>query len=89
MRHSPLNAALGAVRNFLVQISNFSLAICSSFSAIWLYLLKFLNHSTRKTCQSLRIASFSFVVGLLLVSWAQIASSTSVVEMGLLAEIPH
>ncbi|MDF5058580.1 hypothetical protein ACXITW_23390, partial [Vibrio parahaemolyticus] len=44
LRYSPLNWALGAVRNFLVQISNFSLAICSSFSAIWLYLLKFLNH---------------------------------------------
>ncbi|QDG84980.1 hypothetical protein FKM99_15620 [Vibrio parahaemolyticus] len=44
-RRSHLNAALGAVRNFLVQISNFSLAICSSFSAIWLCLLKFFNHS--------------------------------------------
>ncbi len=31
---APLNAALGAVRNFLVQISNFSLTICSGFSAI-------------------------------------------------------
>ncbi|EGQ9833496.1 DUF3265 domain-containing protein [Vibrio vulnificus] len=50
LRCSRLNAALGAVINFLVQISNFSLAICSSFSAIWLYLLKFLNHLTRKTC---------------------------------------
>ncbi|WP_433916075.1 hypothetical protein [Vibrio vulnificus] len=30
-RHSPLNAALGAVRNFLVQIFSFSLAICSGF----------------------------------------------------------
>ncbi len=83
----PLNAALGAVRNFLVQISNFSLAICSSFSAIWLYFLKFLNHSTRKTCQSLRVASFSFLVCLLLVSLAQIASILPVFEMGLLAEI--
>ncbi len=89
MRRSHLNRALGAVRNFLVQISSFSLAICYSFSAIWLRLLKFLNHSTRKTCQSLRVASLSFVVGLLLVSWAQIASSSSVVEMGLLAEISH
>ncbi len=86
---APLNAALGAVRNFLVQISNFSLAICSSFSAIWPYLPKFMNHSTRKTCQSLRVASFSFVAGLLLVSWVQIASSLSVVETGLLAEISH
>ncbi len=89
LRASHLSKALGAVRNFLVQISNFSLAICSSFSEIWLYLLKFLNYSTRKTCQSLRVASFSFVVGLLLVSWAQIVSSLSVVEMGLLAEISH
>ncbi|TOG06790.1 hypothetical protein CGJ08_24475 [Vibrio parahaemolyticus] len=60
MRCSPLNAALGAVRNFLVQISNFSSAICSSLSAIWLYLPKFLNHSTRKTCQVSRVASFCF-----------------------------
>ncbi len=30
----PLNASLGVVINFLVQISNFSLAICSGFSAI-------------------------------------------------------
>ncbi len=87
LRASPLNWALGAVRNFLVQISNFSLVICSSFSAIWLCLLKFLNHSTRKTCQSFRVASFSFVIGLLLVSWAQIAASLSVVETGLLVEI--
>ncbi|TOQ33317.1 hypothetical protein CGG98_24195 [Vibrio parahaemolyticus] len=84
---SHLNAALGAVRNSLVQISNFSLAICSGFSAIWLYLPKFLNHSTRKTCQSLRVASFIFVVGLLSVSLAQIASVLPVFEMRLLAEI--
>ena len=83
----PLNAALGAVRNFLVQISNFSLAICSGFSAIWLYLPKFLNHLTRKTCQSLRVASFSVVASLLLVSLAQIASILSVFETGLWAEI--
>ncbi len=89
MRASHLNKALGAVRNFLVHFSNFSLAICSSFSAIWLYLLKFMNHSTCKTCQSLQVASLSFVVGLLLVSLAQIASSLSVVETGLLAEILH
>ncbi|HHF3271861.1 TPA: hypothetical protein ACPJ2V_004654, partial [Vibrio diabolicus] len=74
---------------FLVQISNFSLAICSSISAILPYLPKFLNHSTCKTYQSLRVASFSFVIGLLLVSWVQIASSLSVVETGLLAEILH
>lgn len=86
LRASPLNKALGAVRNFLVQISNFSLAICSSFSAIWPYLHKFLNHSTRKTYQSLRVALLSFVVGLLLVSLAQIASSLSIVETDLLAE---
>ncbi len=85
----PLNAALGAVRNFLVQISNFSSAICADFSAIWSYLPNFMNHSTRKTCQSLRVTSFSFVVCLLLVSWVQIASSLSVVETGLLAEILH
>ncbi len=89
MRASHLNKALGAVRNFLVQVFNFSLAICSGFSAIWPYLPKFMNHSTRKTYQSLRVASFSFVIGLLLVSWAQIASSLSVVETGLLAEILH
>ncbi len=87
LRCSHLNRALGAVRNFLVQISNFSLAICSGFSAIWLYLPKFLNHSTRKTCQSLRVASFIFVVGLLSVSLAQIASVLPVFEMRLLAEI--
>ncbi|HHF0565175.1 TPA: hypothetical protein ACPHTW_004614, partial [Vibrio antiquarius] len=68
---------------------NFSLAICSSFSAIWPYLTKFLNHSICKTCQSLRVASFSFGVGLLLVSLAQITSSLSAVETGLLAEILH
>ncbi|KYX63711.1 hypothetical protein CGJ31_23305 [Vibrio parahaemolyticus] len=71
----------------MVQISNFSLAICSGFSAIWLYLPKFLNHSTRKTCQGLRIASLGFVAGLLLVSLAQIASILPVFEMGLLAGI--
>ncbi len=60
MRHSPLNAALGAVKKFLDLISSFSLAIRASFSAIWLYHLKFLNHSTRKTCQCSRIASFGF-----------------------------
>ncbi|HHG3393538.1 TPA: hypothetical protein ACPVY6_002845, partial [Vibrio parahaemolyticus] len=76
-----------AVRNFLVPISNFSLAICSSLSANWLYLPKFLNHSTRKTCQSLLVASFSFVASLLLVSLAQIASVLPVFEMRLLAEI--
>ncbi len=86
MRCSHLNRALGAVRNFLVQISNFSLAICSSFSEIWPYLLKFLNHLTRKTCQSLRVASLGFIAGLLLVSLAQIASRVSVVETDLLAE---
>ncbi|EOV1985219.1 TPA: hypothetical protein ACMDQL_004584 [Vibrio parahaemolyticus] len=86
-RRSHLNAALGAVINFLVQISNFSLAICSSFSAIWLYLLMFLNHLTRKICQSLRVSSFGFLVCLLLVSLAQIASILPVFEMGLLAEI--
>ncbi|MCF9126003.1 DUF3265 domain-containing protein [Vibrio parahaemolyticus] len=31
LRCSPLKRALGAVRNLLVQTSNFSLAICSSF----------------------------------------------------------
>ncbi len=87
LRASPLNWALGAVRNFLVQISNFSLAICSAFSAIWLYLAKFLNHSTRKTCQVARVASFGFLVGLLSVSLAQIASVLPVFEMRLLAEI--
>ncbi len=87
MRHSPLNAALGAVRNFLVQISNFSLAICSSFSAIWLCLLKFLNHSTCKTCQSLQVASLSFVASLLLVSLVQVASILSVFEIRFLAEM--
>ncbi len=86
LRCSHLNAALGAVTNFLVQISKFSLAICSSFSAIWPYLPKFLNHSTRKTCQGLRVASLSFVVGLLLVSLAQIVSILSVFETRLLAE---
>ncbi|KAB0317241.1 hypothetical protein F6W79_19910 [Vibrio diabolicus] len=30
-RRSHLNAALGAVRNFSVHFSNFSLAICSGF----------------------------------------------------------
>ncbi|KHD25016.1 hypothetical protein NM09_10255 [Vibrio caribbeanicus] len=85
-RCSPLNAALGAVRSFLVQISNFSLAICSSFSAIWLYLLKFLNHLTRKTCQSLRVASLAFVANLLLVPLAQIASILFVFETRLLAD---
>ncbi len=55
LRASHLNWALGAVRNFSVHFSNFSLAICSGFSAIWPYLPKFLNHSTRKTCQSLRV----------------------------------
>lgn len=87
LRYSRLNVALGAVRNFLVQISNFSLAICSGFSAIWFYLPKFLNHLTRKTCQSLLVASFSFVASLLLVSLAQIASVLPVFEMRLLAEI--
>ncbi len=86
MRCSPLNRALGAVRNFLVQITNFSLAICSNFSAIWLYLPKFLNLSTRKACQGLRVASLGFVAGLLSVSLAQIASRVSVVETDLLAE---
>ncbi|WP_274012249.1 hypothetical protein, partial [Vibrio parahaemolyticus] len=79
--------ALGAVRTFLVPISNFFLAICSVFSAIWLYLLKFLNHSTRKTCQSLQVALLGFVVDLLLVPLAQIASVLFVFEMRLLAEI--
>ncbi|EPN3982863.1 hypothetical protein ACTZ9J_004623, partial [Vibrio parahaemolyticus] len=74
---------------FLVQISNLSLAICSSFSAIWPYLPKFMNHSTRKTCQSLRVASFSVVASVLLVSLAQIASILSVFQTGLLAEISH
>ncbi|HHC6501905.1 TPA: hypothetical protein ACN36G_004402, partial [Vibrio parahaemolyticus] len=76
-----------AVRHFSVHFSNFSLAICSGFSAIWPYLPKFLNYSTRKTCQSLRVSSFSFVAGLLLVSLVQIALSVSVFETGLLAEI--
>ncbi|TOC20285.1 hypothetical protein CGJ89_24165 [Vibrio parahaemolyticus] len=71
----------------MVQISNFSLAICSGFSAIWLYLPKFLNHSTRKTCQSLWVASLVFWGGLLSVSLAQIASRVSVVETDLLADI--
>ncbi|TOL77913.1 hypothetical protein CGH89_24740, partial [Vibrio parahaemolyticus] len=57
------------------------------FSAIWLYLLKFLNHSTRKTCQSLRVASLGFVANLLLLPLAQIASILFVFETCLLAEI--
>ncbi len=88
LRASPLNWALGAVRNFLVQVSNFSLAICSGFSAIWPYLPKFMNHSTRKTCQSFRVALFSVVASLLLVSLAQIASILSVFETGLFTELP-
>ncbi|MCZ0749732.1 hypothetical protein, partial [Vibrio parahaemolyticus] len=79
--------ALGAVRNFLVPISNFSLAICSSLSANWLYLPKFLNHSTRKTCQSLWVASLGFWGGFLIVSLAQIALNLSVIETNLLAEV--
>ncbi len=86
-RCSPLNAALGAVRNFLAQIFNFSLAICPSLSAIWFYLPKFLNHSIRKTCQVSRVASFVFWGGLLPASLAQIVSSLFVVEAGVLAEI--
>ncbi|WP_309303769.1 hypothetical protein, partial [Vibrio parahaemolyticus] len=89
LRASPLNWALGSVRNFLVQISNFSLAICSSISAIWPYLPKFMNHSTRKTCQSLWVASLGFVTNLSLVPFAQIASILFVFEMRLLAEISH
>ncbi|QHH04077.1 hypothetical protein EHC66_07160 [Vibrio parahaemolyticus] len=46
----------------------------------------YLNPS-RKTCQSLRVASFSVVASVLLVSLAQIASSLSVAETCLLAEI--
>ncbi|TOD45389.1 hypothetical protein CGJ63_24375, partial [Vibrio parahaemolyticus] len=87
LRCSPLNAALGAVRNFVGHISNFSPAIRSSFSAIWLYLPKFLNHSIRKTCQVSQVASFGFLVGLLSVSLAQIALSLSAFETGLLAGI--
>ncbi|EGR2933851.1 hypothetical protein DLI01_24405 [Vibrio parahaemolyticus] len=45
-----------------------------------------MNHSARKTCQRLRVASLVFGVGLLLVSLAQIASSLSIVETDLLAE---
>ncbi len=86
-RRSHLNAALGAVRNFVGHISNFSPAIRSSFSAIWLYLPKFLNHSIRKTCQVSQVASFGFLVGLLSVSLAQIALSLSAFETGLLAGI--
>ncbi|WP_229650709.1 hypothetical protein, partial [Vibrio parahaemolyticus] len=83
---SHLNWALGAVRNFLVQISNFSLATCSSLSAIWPYLHKFMNHSTRRTCQSLRVASLGFVANLLLIPLAQIASILFVFETRLLVE---
>ncbi|HGF3679958.1 TPA: hypothetical protein ACF4EV_004793, partial [Vibrio parahaemolyticus] len=72
---------------FLVPISNFSLAICSSLSANWLYLPKFLNHSTRKTCQSLWVASLGFWGGFLIVSLAQIALNLSVIETNLLAEV--
>ncbi|MUT64158.1 hypothetical protein CGG82_24515 [Vibrio parahaemolyticus] len=59
-RRSHLNAALGAVKKFLNLISSFSLAIRASFSAIWLYHLKFLNHLARKTCQCSRVASLDF-----------------------------
>ncbi len=69
------------------HISSFSPSIRSSFSAIWLYLPKFLNHSIRKICQVSRVASFGLMVGLLLVFWAQISSSLFVVEAGVLAEI--
>ncbi len=71
------------------HISSFSSYIRSSFSAIWLYLPKFLNHSIRKICQVSRVASLVFRGGLLQVSLAQIASRISVVETGLLAEISH
>lgn len=87
VRFGLLNWALGAVKKFLDLISSFSLAVRASFSAIWLYLPKFLNHSTRKTCQGLRVASLAFKGGLLLVSLAQIASSLFVLEACLLASI--
>ncbi|CAI2303535.1 hypothetical protein IFVP22_C1270002 [Vibrio parahaemolyticus] len=45
-----------------------------------------MNHSTRKTCQSFWVASLVFVVGLLLVSLAQIASRVPFVETDLLVE---
>ncbi len=45
-----------------------------------------MNHSTRKTCQSLRVASLGFFTGLLLVPLAQIASILFVFETCLLAE---
>lgn len=45
-----------------------------------------MNLSTRKTCQSLRVASLGFVTGLLLVPLAHIASILFVFETRLLAE---
>ncbi|EOV6250542.1 hypothetical protein ACN93M_004755, partial [Vibrio parahaemolyticus] len=74
------------VKKFFGLISFISPAIRACFSAIWLYLPKFLNHSTRKICQCSRVASLGFGGGLLLVSLAQIALILSVFETRLLAE---
>ncbi len=58
MRHSPLNAALGdGQKSSLFSSSSFSLSIRFSKSAIWYCRFKFLNISSRKTCQFSWVAS--------------------------------
>ncbi|RZP61178.1 hypothetical protein D8T45_17815 [Vibrio vulnificus] len=63
-RCSPLNWALGdGQESSLLSSSLFSLSIRFSKSATWNCRLKFLNLSSRKTCQISWVASLAFTVG--------------------------